>query len=868
MVSYGFTGRFLRLTVAGYLVAIVTVAAAVWFASEPVLEDMQNDAKRVHLETKANVVSGLLNDVIAKGRDVSSDQRVISYSAGNEGLERYVQDLFSSLNGFTNLRLFDARGRLLYDHKPSTARSPFLAVEGIDGLGEIVAGRRSATPRISYRPGEAPFEALFQVSIPLVSERSITGVLVYEARMDLTAILASKTDALVTMLLTPFQKDQWAAWNNGHEIINVQIPGGSFFVASHTDRHVFASAGLHLVVTAILVAMVALLLPFALMAFSGMRAIVRPHEDLQTSQNLLAEKQGELEELAQIAAMASESVTVTDENERIIWVNRAFTTMTGFSEDEAVGQTPRELLQGPGTSHDARSEIRRAVQARTPIQTEIVNYKKDGRPYWINLSISPLISPRTGELRYTAIATDVTASKEAQHAVSQAKKETEHQARHDPLTELPNRRYLDEVLESEVCNAAAARTLIRVDLDHFKNVNDTLGHAAGDFVLVEVARCLQRSVGPKDLAARVGGDEFVILLAEGSGTDIAMDLTEKLRVQLGTDMVFEGKTCRIGASFGIASAFEGLVGNEDLLKSADAALYVAKDTGRNTTALYTPDVHHAVLAKRRLSSEIEHGIARGEFIAFFQPQFDAVGEELVGVEALVRWWHPTRGILPPHEFLKVAEQLRILADIDRQVFAYGLDCVRMLNDEGLNIPKISFNVGMHQLMNPVIDYLAGEAHVGNTRVSLEVLESVLVEENTTGFQARVAELREMGFIIEVDDFGSGHASVVGLKALKPDIMKLDRVLVAPVTESASARTLIKSMVEIGKALGISVTAEGIETAEHAAIMRDLGCDTFQGYYFARPMDFDQLREFAKEGYDPKLGRVTSLAVQRDRLGDV
>ncbi|ABG33647.1 EAL/GGDEF/PAS domain protein [Roseobacter denitrificans OCh 114] len=685
--------------------------------------------------------------------------------------------------------------------------------------------------------------------------------------MDLSAVLSGADSVLVTMLLTPFQKAQWSAWNDGGEIIDVRVADRSFFVASPTVRNVFESIGFELVFTAISVAMVALLLPFALMAVSGMRAIVRPHKDLLQSQDLLAEKQGELEELAQIAEMASESVTVTDENQRILWVNRAFTTMTGFSTEEAVGRTPRQLLQGPETSAEARNEIRQAVKARRPVQTEIVNYHKDGSRYWIKLSIAPLISLRTGELRFTAIATDVTESKEAQHAISDAKRETEHQARHDPLTALPNRRYLDEVLESEVCNSAAPRTLIRVDLDHFKNVNDTLGHAAGDFVLVEVANCLRRSIGPSDLAARVGGDEFVILLAVDGDTRAATALTEKLRVQLGTDMVFEGRTCRIGASFGIATASEGLVGNEDLLKSADAALYVAKDTGRNTTTLYTPDVHHAVLAKRQLSSEIEHGIARGEFIAFFQPQIDALTEELVGVEALVRWWHPTRGILPPNEFLKVAEQLRILSDIDRQVFAYGLDCMRILNEDGLRVPKISFNVGMHQLMNPVIDYLAGQVKIGNTRVSLEVLESVLVEEDATGFQTRISELRDMGFTIEVDDFGSGHASVVGLKALNPDIMKLDRVLVSPVTESASARTLIKSMVDIGKALGISVTAEGIETAEHAAIMRDLGCDTFQGYYFARPMDFGQLREFIKDGYDSKLDGIASIAVRRDQASD-
>ncbi|MEM9429952.1 MAG: EAL domain-containing protein [Pseudomonadota bacterium] len=574
----------------------------------------------------------------------------------------------------------------------------------------------------------------------------------------------------------------------------------------------------------------------------------------------------ELSELAMIAERANDCIVVTDARGHITWANPAFETLTGYDAAEVVGWRPGEFLQGPATDPSTRLAIRAALAAKRSIRTDILNFTREGVAYWINLSIAPIHTEAGGVSGFVAVSSDITKEREQRQALETANQQIAHQALHDPLTDLPNRRFIDDVLEADVKKDRNPRTIVRIDLDHFKNVNDTLGHAAGDHVLCRVAEILRRHVRASDTPARVGGDEFVILLAAGTTQEQAVAVTERVRKEIRKDIVFEGQTCRIGASFGVASAEDGVIGNDQLLKSADAALYVAKAQGRNTTTVYTPDIHSAALAKRRIATEIELAIEREEFRAYFQPQFSAEGELLVGVEALARWDHPERGLLAPAEFLPIADELKLVPEIDRQVFRYGLECVARLNAEGLFIPKIAFNAGLAQLMNPDLERVVRSKDIGATKVALEVLESVLIEDQSNGFQQRVDELRAQSFGIELDDFGSGHASVISLQRLNPDIMKLDRELVAPVDQSQTARSLVRSMIEMGRALGIGVIAEGIETATHASILRELGCDAFQGYFFAKPMPFGDLRTFARTGFDEKLQAVVSLSIYRDTHG--
>ena len=295
-----------------------------------------------------------------------------------------------------------------------------------------------------------------------------------------------------------------------------------------------------------------------------------------------------------------------------------------------------------------------------------------------------------------------------------------------------------------------------------------------------------------------------------------------------------------------ASALDGVVDNEGILVGADAALYISKEKGRNTTTLYTPEVHRHVRTKRRSSAEIERAIEKREFEPYFQPQVDAQTRSFAGLEALARWNHPEQGVLLPGAFLPLAEQLSLVPEIDDIVYTKGLVAVQELNEDGFAVPKVSFNVGARQLENPLLRTINQGYDLGETRVAFEVLESVLVEEQSHVFASQIAQLRELGFGVEVDDFGSGHASIVGLMQLRPDVMKLDQRLVTPLDKDKNAATTLRALIEIGKTHGIKVTAEGVESEEHARLLTEFGVDTLQGFCFSKPLPVAQLRVFLRE----------------------
>lgn len=847
MKRISLTSRFLKLTLAGYFFSIFSVAMAVWIASAPALQELSQNAKSQHLQTKAVVVARVIDDLVEQGVSVARQPDVVAFAAGGAFQRQQARRAISHIEGAISTRIIDASGRTLLSASNDFPSSRFMPVEALQGLAAMIERRSLGRTNVSYRPGIGEFDAQFLVTVPIIAAGEIIGLLAFVKNVDLTHILSAHEGAPRTYIATSFQIENWAEWYGGDDITaSMNLPGADFFLIVDSDHRLLQNTGLRLVQTSIFVSLLALVLPFSVMAFSGMRAIVKPHQQLERSQQVLAMKQREAAELAQIAQMANECIIVTDVDQTVLWVNDAFTKTSGYSREEVLGKKPHVLLHGPETDVATQNRIAEAIGKSLPIQVEIINYRKDGSKYWINLGISPLEANKSAQSRFVSISTDITNAKETQNKLAQAKAETEQQAFHDSLTELPNRRYLDNVLETEVTDTDAPRALIRVDLDHFKNVNDTLGHAAGDYVLQQVAQLLKQTIDANDIAVRIGGDEFVILLGQNRGLEIASLMADTLSLSIQREMRFEGNICRVGASFGVASASDGLINNTDLLKSADSALYAAKDLGRNKSVIYTPQLHGVVNEKRKLSTEIEKGIANGEFQPFFQPQFDARSKALVGIEALVRWMHPTRGMLLPSQFLRVAEQLRLNTEIDREVLHFGLAKTEEMTEMGMFIPKISFNMDVFQIVNTRIEDMVAHYSIGQTCVALEVLESVLVEEQDHMFIDRIESLRARGFQIEVDDFGSGHASVIGLRHLNPDIMKLDRMLVQPVDTDATARALVRNMIEMGKALGISVTAEGVETAEHAAIMTELGCDTLQGYYFARPMPFEDLKIFVQQ----------------------
>ncbi|MBZ4023963.1 hypothetical protein CKO11_16045 [Rhodobacter sp. TJ_12] len=430
--------------------------------------------------------------------------------------------------------------------------------------------------------------------------------------------------------------------------------------------------------------------------------------------------------------------------------------------------------------------------------------------------------------------------------LAQARAETEYNALHDALTDLPNRRYLQRRLdEAEISDAARPSALIHIDLDRFKQVNDTLGHSAGDELLVEVAHRLKRCLRVGDFPARVGGDEFLVLAAPNTHAWELDAIGDRIIEALSRPVTLACGDCEIGASVGIALN-TGTVRPDELFHQADLALYESKRAGRGRVTLFNDVLRQRQEEKHRLGEDIREGIRSGRFEIWYQPQCEAQGHGLIGVEALLRWNHPDRGILAPTQFLNMAEDLDLVATLDQIGMDAALKDLDQLGAEGLHLPKLSLNVSARRLQDPA--FLEAARGLGDRRavISFELLESIYLDELDSEIEANLSGLRDMGIRIEVDDFGTGRTSIVSLVSLRPDRLKIDRQLVEPVVRSEAARRLVASIVEIGHSLGIGITAEGVESRAHAEVLRDLGCTVLQGFFFARPMPLDDLRLFLRD----------------------
>ncbi|MBW8318740.1 MAG: EAL domain-containing protein [Rhizobium sp.] len=471
---------------------------------------------------------------------------------------------------------------------------------------------------------------------------------------------------------------------------------------------------------------------------------------------------------------------------------------------------------------------------------------------------------RDGKKKIIGIAFDVTADALLAEQLRSAKAEAdsrnlelelaknriEFNALHDPLTSLANRRKLDIELD-ELSQAGQGHrvkfTILHLDLDRFKEINDTLGHAAGDAMLAHTARVLARTVPRGDLVARIGGDEFVILARRATSAQEIAQLCERIIEEMSKPIDFEGFSCRCGISIGIAQASGIAPDARRVLVNADIALYQAKEKGRNCFEFFTPDLQANIVSKKRMADEILTGLERDEFTVWYQPQLEAATMQLSGAEALVRWNHPDKGVLASGHFLKVAEELNVMARIDQLVLEKALSDQMRWTALGMKVPRISVNVSSKRLHDStLVEQLHGLA-IAPGSICFELVESIFLDESDDIVTDNIERIKGLGIDIEIDDFGTGHTSIVSLLRLKPKRLKIDRQLVMPIVNAPQERALVRSIIEIARSLGVETVAEGVESLDHAGLLRQLGCDYLQGYAFARPLPFDEFCRFTK-GY--------------------
>lgn len=424
----------------------------------------------------------------------------------------------------------------------------------------------------------------------------------------------------------------------------------------------------------------------------------------------------------------------------------------------------------------------------------------------------------------------------------------EHSALHDSLTGLPNRRFLDERLAQSAAkrNAVGGQlSLLHFDLDRFKQINDTLGHAAGDSMLMHAAEVLQNATRDADFVARVGGDEFVILLDSDASVSRLEDLSQQVLDVMAHPIRYQGNSCRSSVSIGIATARGPDIDPQTLLMNADIALYRAKNEGRNCFVYFTAALQAEITATKNCADEILWGLDNAAFVAHYQPQFDAKTLEIVGVEALARWQHPEKGLLPPAAFLKTAEEINVVADIDLLILDQALAERRQWIEDGLFVPRVSVNVSTKRLRQDDLVARLREKNIEPGILSFELLESIFLDDEDDAFISwQIGQLHDLGIGIDIDDFGTGHASIVGLLRTRPHRLKIARELVAPIVDSERQRDLVRSIVEIGHSVGVEVVAEGVETMAHADHLAAMDCDILQGYAFGRPMSSSDFFSYA------------------------
>ena len=561
-------------------------------------------------------------------------------------------------------------------------------------------------------------------------------------------------------------------------------------------------------------------------------------------------------EALRIAATAFESqqgMVIANANNVILRVNRAFTVITGFSAEDAVGQTPSLLASG---RHDRAfyAAMAQSLQDSGAWQGEIWNRRKSAEVYPEWLSISAVRDRAGVTTHYVAIFSDITERVKAQSQIDTL-------AFYDPLTQLPNRRLLMDRLE-QACNASTRHqrknALLFVDLDDFKTLNDTLGHFQGDLLLHQVAQRLRTCIREGDTVARLGADEFVVMLEDLSEDDIeaatqAETVGDKIRNAFASDFTLDGGAHHATTSIGI-TLFGGMTLEEkdQPLQRAELAMFQAKAAGHNTLRFFDTRMQAEVTTRAALEADMRVAVQQQQFLLHYQPQVVGDGR-LTGVEALLRWQHPQRGMVSPGEFIPLAEETDLILPIGQWVLESACSqLAAWAQQPGMAHLTIAVNVSARQFQQA--DFVDGVLRtLALTRATprllkLELTESMLVQD-VEAVIGKMGALKSHGVGFSLDDFGTGYSSLTYLKRLPLDQLKIDQGFVRNIVTDPNDAAIAKMVVALAESLGLAVIAEGVEMQAQADFLAHLGCHAYQGYLFSRPLPLTALEAFARESAD-------------------
>ena len=543
-----------------------------------------------------------------------------------------------------------------------------------------------------------------------------------------------------------------------------------------------------------------------------------------------------------------------DVTSKIVDVNRSFTLVTGYLPNEVIGKNPRLLSSG---RHDPAfyERMKYTLHEKGYWQGEVWNRRKNGELFPELLGISTVCDAQGQLTHYIAVFSDITERKATEAKV-------EYLAHHDALTNLPNRTLLQDRFAQAVAHAARNNTLMALlflDLDRFKQINDTLGHDVGDHLLQEIAIRLVNCLREVDIICRQGGDEFIIVLTELKDNDAAMQITQKILLQLNEPFNIDGTQIITSFSIGISLYPDDSTNFEGLLNKADTAMYAAKKQGRNTFRFFSNEMNMASIERMNLENDLRKALEKGELSLHYQPQYSIKDRQLVGAEALLRWTKSTGEQVPPAKFIPVAEDIGLIVPIGDWVLYEACRQNRIWHDAGLkltinvNVSAVQFKQG--NMLESVRSALTLSGLEGRY-LELELTEMCLMAD-TEAIMTVMVELKKLGVAFAIDDFGAGYSSLSYMNRFTIDRLKIDQSFVNNLSQGQQEnKAIVQAIIQLGRTLSIQVLAEGVETEDQLDQLSQLGCENVQGYYLSHPLPVEDFeREVAERS--KKLKRIDS-----------
>lgn len=570
--------------------------------------------------------------------------------------------------------------------------------------------------------------------------------------------------------------------------------------------------------------------------FKGLHGVARDITQHRRIEN-------ELRMAATVFEHSTAAILVTDPAGYIVQTNEAFSHVTGYSSEQVIDQLPSRLTADRQQANQLNFILAQLNQ-RGSWEGEVWLKRRDGEnfPAWVGITA---VQDDEGDLvSYVCFFSDISERKASEQRIHRL-------AYYDPLTLLPNRTLFQDRLHTSLHQAERQGewvVLMFLDLDRFKPINDSLGHAAGDRMLKDVATRLAACVNDDDTVARMGGDEFTLLLkshpSRNNALNRAIHVAEQILASLAQAFVLEGREFFVTASIGIALSPQDGKELSQLMKNADTAMYHAKERGKNNFQFYQSDMNARALERIELESDLRHALEQGELVLFYQPQFACNGQRLTGVEALLRWQHPKRGLVSPVEFIPVLEELGLVVDVGDWVIAQACRQLRAWQDDDMRIPKISVNLSARQFADGELDKritrILNETGIDAGCLELELTESILMNDVANALRT-LTSLKRLGLSIAIDDFGTGYSSLNYLKQFPIDVLKIDRSFVDGLPQGEQDAQIARAIIAMAHSLNLAVIAEGVETQAQLDFLRQYNCDEIQGFLLGKPMPAHQLR---------------------------